>query len=150
MPKVHHRLRELGIELPVAPEPIASYVPAKRAGNFVTTAGQVSAIDDEIWKGKLGDSLGVEEAQRATRCSAMNCLSALLTVIDSLDDVKQIVSVHGMVNSTPDSGQQAAAMNGASEFFVEVFGESGKHARTAVGVSLPMDFASSVYIVVEV
>jgi enamine deaminase RidA (YjgF/YER057c/UK114 family) len=147
---IHEQLKQMGVDLPPAPKPIASYVPAKRAGNLVTTAGQVSALGDEVWKGKLGAERSVEEAQRATRASAINCLSALLTVIDSLNDVKQIVSVHGFVNSTPTSTDQAAAMNGASDFLVDVFGEAGKHARTAVGVSLPMDFTASVYMVVEI
>ena len=147
---IHERLKELGVDLPPTPEPIASYVPAKRAGNLVTTAGQVSALGVETWKGKLGQDCSVEDAQLATRAAAINCLSALLTVIDSLNEVKQIVSVHGLVNSTAESTEQAAAMNGASDFLVEVFGEAGRHARTAVGVSLPMNFTASVYMVVEV
>jgi enamine deaminase RidA (YjgF/YER057c/UK114 family) len=150
MPDIHTRLRELGIDLPPTPKPIASYVPAKRAGNLITTAGQVSSLGDEVWTGKLGDDRSVDDAKRATRAAAINCLSALLSVTDSLNDVKQIVSVHGLVNSTPDSTDQAAAMNGASDFLVEVFGEAGVHARTAVGVSLPMNFTASVYMVVEV
>lgn len=138
------------MELPSAPESLANYVPAVRSRNLVTTAGQVSVYGDHVWKGKLGGDLGLDEAIAATRASAINCLAALLTVIESLDQVAQVVAVHGLVNSTPENGDQAAAMNGASDLMVEVFGEAGRHARTAVGVAVPYNFASSVYIVVEV
>jgi len=150
MSTIAERLAELGIELPATPRTLANYVPAVRSGNLVTTAGQVSAHGDSVWKGKLGDTLGVDEATEATRASAINCLSALLTVIESLDQVVQVVAVHGLVNSISENGEQAAAMNGASDLMVDVFGDAGRHARTAVGVSVPHNFASSVYIIVEV
>ena len=150
MSRIADRLIELGIELPDAPPSLANYVPAVRSGNLVTTAGQVSTYGDMVWKGKLGDTLDVEDATKATRASAINCLSALLTVVESLDQVVQVVAVHGLVNSTPENGEQAAAMNGASDLMVDVFGDAGRHARTAVGVAVPYDFSSSVYIVVEV
>jgi enamine deaminase RidA (YjgF/YER057c/UK114 family) len=150
MSMIAGRLAEMGIELPPAPKTLANYVPAVRSGNLVTTAGQVSAYGDSVWKGKLGDTLGVDEATEATRASAINCLAALLTVIESLDQVVQVVAVHGLVNSTSENGEQAAAMNGASDLMVDVFGDAGRHARTAVGVAVPHDFTSSVYVVVEV
>jgi len=150
MSRIAARLVELGVALPPAPESLANYVPAARSGNLVTTAGQVSVYGDGVWKGKLGDDLSLDEAVAATRASAINCLAALLTVIDSLDQVTQVVAVHGLVNSTPENGEQAAAMNGASDLMVDVFGEPGRHARTAVGVAVPYNFASSVYIVAEV
>ncbi len=150
MGRIDDRLRELGIALPAMPAPIANYVPAKRVGHLVTTAGQVSALGGRSFTGKLGDGLGAEDGREATRACAINCLAALLTVLDSLDQVRQIVSVHGFVASTPAFDGQAAAMNGASDFFVEVFGEAGKHTRTAVGVAaLPLDYTASVYIVAE-
>ena len=147
---IRERLSELGIELPEAPGSIANHVPAVRSGNLVTTAGQVSVQGDTVWKGKLGSACGIEEAIQATRASAINCLAAVLTVVESLNQVVQVVAVHGFVNSTPDNTEQAAAMNGASDLMVDVFGDAGRHARTAVGVSLPHDFTSSVYIVAEV
>ena len=150
MSDIATRLIDLGIELPSAPESLANYVPAVRSGSLVTTAGQVSVYGDTVWKGKLGDDLSLAQAIAATRASAINCLAALLTVIDSLDQVSQVVAVHGLVNSTPENGDQAAAMNGASDFIVDVFGEAGRHARTAVGVAVPFNFASSVYMVAEV
>ncbi len=150
MSRIAARLLELGVALPPSPESLANYIPAVRSRSLVTTAGQVSVQGDRVWKGKLGADLTLNQAIAATRASAINCLSALLTVIDSLDQVTQIVAVHGLVNSTPENGDQATAMNGASDFLVDVFGESGRHARTAVGVAVPHNFASSVYILAEV
>jgi enamine deaminase RidA (YjgF/YER057c/UK114 family) len=144
------RYVEIGYRLPAAPASLANYVPAVPSGNLVTTAGQVSASGDTVWKGKLGDTLDVEDATKATRASAINCLSALLTVVESLDQVVQVVAVHGLVNSTPENGEQAVATTGASDLMVDVFGHAGRHARTAVGVAVPYDFSSWVYIVVEV
>ncbi|MEX2143078.1 MAG: RidA family protein [Anaerolineales bacterium] len=144
------RLQELGITLPILPAPIANYVPAKRVGNLIFTAGQVSVKEGQEYKGKLGDRLSLDEARAATKASAINCLAAIRSVAGSLNHIKQVVAVHGMVNSTSDCEEQAKAMNGASDFIVEIFGEAGKHTRTAVGVSLPMGFAASVYMIVEV
>jgi enamine deaminase RidA (YjgF/YER057c/UK114 family) len=151
MEKFEKRLHELGIVLPILPVPIANYVPAKRVGNLIFTAGQVSVTDGREYKGKLGDNLSLEDARTATKACVINCLAAIKNVAGSLDNIKQVVAVHGLVNSTSDCEDQAKAMNGASDFVVEVFGEEGKHTRTAVGVaSLPMGFAASVYMVVEV
>jgi len=151
MSRIEERLGEVGVTLPKLPTPIANYVPAKRAGNLVFTAGQVSAVEGRAYKGKLGATLGIEDGRAATRACVINCLAALKSVIGSLDHLKQIVAVHGLVNSTQDFDGQAIVMYGASDFLVEVFGEAGKHIRTAVGVaSLPMGFAASVYIIAEV
>lgn len=145
------RLRELGVTLPDLPPPLANYVPAKRVGNLVYTAGQVSAAEGQEYKGKVGAELDIDQGKAATRACAINCLAAVKSVIGSLDHVRQIVAVHGLVNSAADFTGQASVMNGASDFVVEVFGEAGKHVRTAVGVAgLPLGFAASVHIVVEV
>lgn len=147
MSHIEERLHELGIMLPSSPAPFANYVPAKRVGNLVFTAGQGSGE----YKGKLGATLSIEEGRAATRACVINCLAAIKSVIGSLDHIKQIVAVHGMVNSTLDFDGQAIVMNGASDFLVDVFGEAGKHIRTAGGVaSLSMGFAASVYIIAEV
>jgi enamine deaminase RidA (YjgF/YER057c/UK114 family) len=145
------RLQDLGITLPELPAPIANYIPAKQSGNLVFTAGQVSAEQGREYKGKLGHDLSLEDARRATRACAINCLASIKAAIGTLDRVKQIVAVHGLINSTLECADQAAAMNGASDFVVEVFGDAGKHIRTSAGVaSLPMGFAASVYMIIEV
>jgi enamine deaminase RidA (YjgF/YER057c/UK114 family) len=149
--RIGKRLQELGITLPEARTPLGSYVPAKRVGTIVTTAGQLPILDGKEYKGQLGADLSADDARAATRACAMNCLAAVLTVVDSLDRVKQVVSVHGFVNSAPGADGQAAAMNGASDLMADIFGEPGKHTRTSVGVAaLPGGYAAQVYIMVEV
>ena len=149
MSKIEARLHELGIKLPEIPKPIANYIPAKQTGNLIYTAGQVPAYDGVNCKGKLGLDITLEESKTATKLCAINCLAAIRTIC-SLDKVKSIVAVHGLVNSTAENTEQASAMNGASDFLVDVFGEIGKHTRTAVGVSVPHNFAASVYMIVEI
>ena len=151
MEKFEEHIDELGIVLPSLPGSIANYLPAKQVGNLIFTAGQVSVADGHEYKGKLGDNISLDDARAATKACAINCLAAIKSVAGSLDNIKQVVAVHGLVNSTADCEDQAKAMNGASDFVVDVFGESGMHTRTAVGVAnLPMGFAASVYMIVEV
>lgn len=151
MGRIDDRLRELGISLPSPRAPMANYVPARRVGNLVYTAGQVSGAAEGDIKGKLGDALDVDQGRAAARACALNCLSALLTVVDSLDAVKQLVRVGAFVNSAAGFDQQPAVANGASDLFVEIFGDAGRHARTAVGVNeLPAGFAVEVELVAEV
>src|SRR5438876_4597500 len=145
MGRIDDRLRELGISFPPPRAPLANYVPARRVGNLVYTAGQVSGSAEGDIKGKLGDSLDVEQGRQAARICALNCLAALLTVVDSLDSVKQLVRVGAFVNTGPGFTQQPVVANGASDLFVEVFGDAGRHARTAVGIyELPSGFAVEV------
>ena len=151
MGRIDDRLNELGIRLPPPRAPMANYVPARRVGNLIYTAGQVSGTAEGEIKGKLGQDLSLEQGREAARISALNCLAALLTVVDSLDSVKQLVRVGVFVNSAAGFDQQPAVANGASDTFVEVFGDAGRHARTAVGVNeLPAGFAVEVELVVEV
>ena len=151
MGRVDDRLRELGVAVPAPPKPVANYVPAKRVGTLLYVAGQVSAIGGRDYKGVLTSDADVARGREAARASAINCLAAMLTVIDSLDRVRQLVQVGGFVASAPGFQGQAAAMNGASDFLVEVFGDAGRHTRTAVGVSgLPLDYTTSVYLIAEV
>jgi enamine deaminase RidA (YjgF/YER057c/UK114 family) len=151
MGRIDDRLRELRITLPAPRAPLANYVPARRVGNLVYTAGQVSGTAEGDIKGKLGAELDVDKGREAARVCALNCLAAVLTVIDSLDSVKQLVRVGAFVNSAAGFNQQPAVANGASDLFVDVFGEAGRHARTAVGVNeLPAGFAVEVELVVEV
>jgi len=151
MGRIEERLQELGIALPHLPPPLANYVPAVRVGTLVQTAGQVSSLPGHAYTGKLGAPRSVEEGQAATRICAINCLAALRSVLDSLDQVEQIVAVHGFMNSAADFTEQAAVMNGASDLMVAVFGEVGRHTRTAVGVAaLPLDFTASVYLIAAI
>ena len=151
MGRIDDRLRELGITLPAPRAPMANYVPARRVGNLIYTAGQVSGTAEREIKGKLGQELSLEQGREAARLSALNCMAALLTVLDSLDQVKQLVRVGAFVHSAAGFNQQPAVANGASDLFVEVFGDAGRHARTAVGVNeLPAGFAVEVELIVEV
>jgi enamine deaminase RidA (YjgF/YER057c/UK114 family) len=149
--RIADRLRELGITLPATPKPVANYVPAKRAGSLLHVAGQVSSGGGHDYKGVLFSDADVSRGRDAARASAVNCLAAMLSVIESLDRVRQLVHVGGFVASAPGFQGQAAVVNGASDFFVEVFGDAGKHTRIAVGVSgLPLDYTTSVYVIAEV
>jgi enamine deaminase RidA (YjgF/YER057c/UK114 family) len=151
MGRIDARLKELGISLPAPRAPMANYVPARRVGNLIYTAGQVSGSAEREIKGKLGAELSVEQGREAARLCALNCLAALLTVVDSLDSVKQLVRVGAFVNSADGFNQQPAVANGASDLFVEIFGEAGRHVRTAIGVNeLPAGFTVEVDLVVEV
>ena len=134
------RLRELGIELPPPPRPIAVYVPAVRTGNVLFTAGHTPrGPDGSPLVGKIGADMTVEQGYAAARICGLNLLSTVRNTLGSLDKVVKLVKVIGMVNCTPDFGQQPQVMNGFSELLVEVFGEErGKGGRSAVGMaSLP-------------
>src|SRR2546425_1151358 len=151
MGRIDQRLTELGVSLPAPRAPMANYVPARRVGSLIYTAGQVSGSADREIKGKLGAELSVDQGREAARLCALNCLAALVTVIDSLDSVKQLVRVGAFINSASGFNQQPAVANGASDLFVEIFGDAGRHARTAVGVNeLPAGFAVEVELIVEV
>jgi enamine deaminase RidA (YjgF/YER057c/UK114 family) len=151
MGHVEQRLAELQLSLPTPRAPLANYVAARRVGNLVYTAGQVSSSAEREYKGKLGAELSLDEGRQAARTSALNCLAALTTVLDSLDQIRQLVRVGVFVNSAPGFDQQPMVANGASDLLVEVLGEAGRHARTAVGVNeLPAGFAVEVELIAEV
>ena len=146
------RLEELGIELPATPAPAGAYVPATRAGNLVFTAGQLPLEAGEVTlRGKVGDTVSVEEARDAARLCAMNALAAASTQTGGVAGISRIVKVTGFVASAPGFNEQPQVINGASEFLGEIFGDAGMHARSAVGVAeLPMDAPVEVEIVVEI
>jgi len=151
--KIEARLKELGITLPAAATPAANYVPTVRTGNLVFVAGQVTLKDGKLeYVGKLGREFSVEEGQKAARLCALNVLAHLKNACDGdLDRVRRCVRVGGFVNAVPEFGDHPKVINGASDLFVEVFGEAGKHARAAVGVgSLPFGVAVEVEAVFEV
>jgi enamine deaminase RidA (YjgF/YER057c/UK114 family) len=145
------RMRELGLELPQIPSPAGSYVPAVRTGNLVFTAGQVSFEDGEIRvTGKVGDAVSLEEAQHAARLCALNALAAAASEAGGLDRISRIIKVVGYVASAPGFNGQPQVVNGASDLLGEIFGESGHHARSAVGVvELPLGVPVEVEMIVE-
>ena len=145
MSKIDERLKELGIELPNPPAPVASYVPFVQTGNQVLISGQISIAADGGIKGKLGN-LTLEEGQAAAKLCALNLLAQLKAACGGdLDRVVRVVKLGGFVNVKPDFSAIPAVINGCSDVMVEVFGEKGKHARSAVGVAnLPLDFAVEV------
>ena len=147
------RLRELGIELPPPPQPVAVYVPARRVGNLLFTAGHTPrAPDGTPTPGKLGADLTVQEGYAAARIAGLNLLSTVRNTLGSLDEVVQVVKVLGMVNCTPDFGQQPQVVNGFSELIVEICGEErGMGGRAAVGMaSLPENMPVEVEAIFEV
>jgi enamine deaminase RidA (YjgF/YER057c/UK114 family) len=146
------RLAGLGLELPPVTQPLAAYVPAVRSGRLVYTAGQIPVVNGELLaKGKVGAEVAVAEANALARTCALNALAAAVSVAGSLSAIKRIVKVTGFVASAPDFTGQAQVVNGASELLLEVFGESGKHARSAVGMAvLPLDAPVEVELIAEV
>jgi len=151
--KIDQRLHELGIELPAASAPVATYVNAvTTSGNLVFLAGKGPQKPDGTYiTGKVGRDLSVEEGYAAARLTGIHLIAALKAHLGSLDHVKRIVKVTGMVNTTEDFTQQPEVINGCSDLMVEIFGEKGKHARAAVGMySLPRNIAVEVEMIVEV
>jgi enamine deaminase RidA (YjgF/YER057c/UK114 family) len=145
------KLREMGVELPSLSPPIANYVRAVRSGNLVFLAGAGPLKDGKYWAGKVGTDLSVEEGYQAARLTGINQLAALKAEIGDLSRVKRIVKVLGMVNCGPDFADHPEVINGFSDLMVEVFGEKGKHARSAVGMTaLPRNMAVEIEMIVEV
>ena len=152
MGKLESRLNQLKLALPAVPKPVAAYIPAKQSGKLVFTAGQLPMVNGElISKGLLGQDVDIDEANNAARICTLNGLAAIKGVIGDLDRIKQIVRVVGYVASVPTFTQQPAVVNGASELLLEIFGESGKHARSAVGMAvLPLNASVEIELTVEI
>lgn len=152
MGEMEIKLEKMGIVLPEITKPLAAYIPAKQTGNLVFTAGQLPMVQGElISKGLLGQDVEIEEANKAARVCTLNALAAIKGVIGDLDRIKQIVRVVGYVASVPTFTQQPAVVNGASELLLEIFGENGKHARSAVGMAvLPLNASVEIELIVEV
>ncbi len=135
--------------MPVAPKPVASYVPAVKVDRLVFTSGQIPFWNGELrYKGKVGGDLSEEEGYQAARLCVLNCLAVVKQVAGSLDKIERIVKLTGFVNSAPGFNRQPFVVNGASDLLGEIFGEAGQHARSAVGVNeLPLDAAVEVELV---
>jgi enamine deaminase RidA (YjgF/YER057c/UK114 family) len=151
-PDVEAKLKELGIKLPTPAKPIANYVGSVRTGNLVFLAGAGPRKEDGTYMaGRLGQDVSIEQGYQAARLTGINQLAALKAEVGDLNKVKRIVKVLGMVNSTPTFTEQPKVVNGFSDLMVEVFGDRGKHARSAVGMAaLPMNIPVEVEMVVEV
>ena len=152
MSEIENRIKNLGLVLPEVSAPLAAYIPAKKTGHVIFTAGQLPLLKGElICKGLLGQDVDVEQAYQAARICTLNALAAIKGVVKDLDQIVQVVRVVGYVASTSTFTQQPAVVNGASELLLEIFGEVGKHARSAVGVaSLPLNASVEIELTVEV
>jgi len=149
--KIEKKLQDLNIMLPKAPRPVANYVPAVQAGSLLFVSGHGPYPDGKtMMAGKLGKELTLEEGYQTARNVAINCLASIRESLGDLDRVKRVVKLLGMVHCTPDFKDQPKVINGASDLIVEIFGEAGKHARSAVGMqSLPNGIPVEIEMILE-
>jgi enamine deaminase RidA (YjgF/YER057c/UK114 family) len=149
---VEDKLKEMGLELPEPPKALAEYVPAIRAGDTVLTAGQVPMRDGEaVHTGRLGAEVSLDEGRECARICALNALAAIADLIGDLNHVQEVVQLRGFVASAPDFTDQPEVMNAASELMVGLFGDPGRHVRSAIGVSvLPRNVPVELELVVRV
>jgi enamine deaminase RidA (YjgF/YER057c/UK114 family) len=146
------RLAAAGLTLPPVAPPVAAYVPAVQTGSYVYTSGQLPLVDGKLQgTGKVGDGVAAEEAASLARIAALNALAAAASVAGGVDAIKRIVKVTCFVASAPSFTGQAQVANGASELLIEVLGDAGRHARSAVGMAvLPLDSPVEVELIAEV
>jgi enamine deaminase RidA (YjgF/YER057c/UK114 family) len=146
------RVKGLGLSIPEIPPAAGAYVPAVQSGNLVFCSGQGAYKDgSQAYIGQVGSDVSLEEAYQAARIAGLNCLAEIRSVIGSLNRISRVVQIRGFVNSAPDFHDQPKVVNGASELMLEIFDESGKHARCALGTNnLPGNIPVEVEMVVEV
>lgn len=149
---VEQRLQELGVELPPAPKPLASYIPAVQARGLLFVSGVLPFRDGTLgWKGKLGRDLTTEAGGEAARMALLNGLAIVRAELGTLDRVKQVVRMIGHVASAEGFSDQPVVMNGASDLLVEIFGSAGRHARLAVGAAeLPLQAPIELELIIEI
>ena len=149
---IEEKIKQMGIIIPEAAKPLAAYIPALQVGNLVMTSGQVPITGGAIkFHGKVGKDLSEEEGKEAAKLCALNCLSAIKSVIGNLDKIERVIKLTVFVSSAEGFTSQPKVANGASEFIVEIFSDAGKHVRSAVGVSeLPLNSAVEIEMIVEV
>jgi len=151
MSTILEKIHALGHHLPAVPTPVAAYVNCVRSGNLLFLSGGLPIDGDTKVIGKVPSDVSIEQAQEGARMIILNRLAVIQDVIGSLDRVKQIVSLTGFVNSQPDFYGHPQVINGASELLVEIFGEKGKHSRTALGAAaLPLNVAVEINLIVEI
>ncbi|SOE58659.1 Enamine deaminase RidA, house cleaning of reactive enamine intermediates, YjgF/YER057c/UK114 family [Burkholderia sp. D7] len=148
---VYDKLKELGIELPTAGAPAAAYVMSAQSGNTVYLSGHIAKKDGKVWVGKLGATLTTEEGRAAARSIAIDLIATLHAHVGDLNRVTRIVKVMSLVNSTFEFTEQHLVTNGASELIADIFGERGKHARSAFGVAqIPLGACVEIELIAEV
>ncbi|MEM5449823.1 RidA family protein [Paraburkholderia sp. BR14263] len=148
---IYDRLEQLGITLPQAGAPAAAYVMSAQSGNTVYLSGHIAKKDGTVWAGKLGESLTTEEGKAAARSIAIDLLATLHAHTGDLNKVKRVVKLMSLVNSTLTFTEQHVVTNGASELIADVFGEKGKHARSAFGVAqIPLGACVEIELIAEV
>ncbi|HEX9846235.1 MAG TPA: RidA family protein [Candidatus Nitrosotenuis sp.] len=149
---IEEKLRSLNIDLPIPPKPAGSYIPVVVTGNLAFVSGQIPMQDGKVvFTGKVPTEKSIEDAQKAAKLCAINILAQLKANLGSLDKVVKIVRISGFVNSAPNFAEQPKIINAASDLFFDIFGESGKHSRIAVGVSsLPLNSTVEIDAVVEI
>jgi enamine deaminase RidA (YjgF/YER057c/UK114 family) len=148
---VYDKLKELGITLPAVATPAAAYVPFVRTGNLVFLSGHIAKKDGKSWVGQLGKNMTTEEGKVAARAIAVDLMGTLHAAVGDLNTIKRIVKVMSLVNSTGDFTEQHLVTNGASELFVQVFGDKGSHARSAFGVAqIPTGACVEIELIAEV
>lgn len=148
---IEQRLKDLGITLPAVAVPAAAYLPFMRTGNLVFLSGHIAKKDGQVWVGQLGKNLTTDEGKQAARAVAIDLLGTLAVAAGGLDQVVRIVKVMSLVNSTPDYTEQHLVTNGCSELFAEVFGDAGRHARSAFGVAqIPLGSCVEIELIAEV
>jgi enamine deaminase RidA (YjgF/YER057c/UK114 family) len=148
---VYDKLKELGINLPPVATPAAAYVPFVQTGNLVFISGHIAKKDGKAWVGQLGKTMQTDEGKQAARAIAIDLVGTLHAAVGDLNKVKRIVKVMSLVNSSPDFTEQHLVTNGCSELLGEVFGDRGKHARSAFGVAqIPMGACVEIELIAEV
>lgn len=149
---IEEKIKELGFEVKEAPKPLAAYIPALQMGNLVLTSGQVPLVNGVLkYEGKLGKHVSLEEGMEAAEICALNCLSAVKSVIGDLDKIERIVKLVVFVASSKGFTDQPKVANGASELLGKIFGDAGKHARSAVGVTaLPLNAPVEIEMIVKI
>ena len=152
MQNIEERLVQLGITLPSVPAPMANYVPFTLTGNLLYLSGQGPKTDDGDWiRGQVGKDVSVEQAYQAARLIGMRLLAVAQGALGSLQRIKRVIKVNGFVNAVPEFQDQPAVINGCSDLFVDLLGDAGRHARSAIGVSnLPLGIAVEIEAIFEV
>ncbi|RZT39195.1 RidA family protein [Cupriavidus agavae] len=149
-PDIYARLKTLGITLPAAASPAAAYTMCTQSGQLAYLSGHLAKRGGAVWTGRLGDTLTTQDGRQAAQAVAVDLLATLHAQLNDLNLVRRVVKLTSLVNSTPSYTDQHLVTNGASEFLVEVFGESGRHARSAFGVTqLPLDACLEIELIVE-